>query len=94
MHFFVKILTDILLRPPVLAILAELEIAVSHWPFSNQFQDLADKNCWPNPEIGWKVTDMLGQICCTFPMGNVVHVTCMFQHFICMHDCYIHGTCM
>ena len=23
---------------------AELEIAVSHWPFSDQFQDLADQN--------------------------------------------------
>ena len=28
----------------VVLYLTELEIAIGHWPFSDQFQDLADQN--------------------------------------------------
>ena len=48
----------------------ELEIIVSHWPFSR---------IWPTK------TDMLGQIYCTFPMGNPMicsNLKCMAGQFV------------
>ena len=44
-------------RFPYVAIPCQLEIAVSHWPFSNQFSPFGRAN-----------PILLGQIYCTFPM--------------------------
>ena len=48
----------------------EFEIAVSHWPFFDQFQDLADQK-----------TDMLEKIYCTFPMGNLIRAVQYYRYY-------------